>query len=209
MHYEFDLMYYITLFKKWWKAVVFVSAISMLLTGIFELSKPTTYSSTATFISKYSDSSTSAVESLLGVSLRQGGSTDYLIPLLYSRRMSDDIRKRFGLDAKPKFSYGLSFVDARNTSGIQVDATDPGLAKEIANFVIQNLDKLNDELDLTTQPKMVRVLDPPLTGKVIPKRVKRKMILSGLVTFLIANTCIVLADYIKALHILDGKKGQK
>jgi len=123
--------------------------------------------------------------------------------------MAEDISKHFDLDKKPKFSYGLRFVDARNTSGIQIDATDPDLAKEIANFVLQNLDKLNDELDLTTQPKMVRVLDPPLTGRMVPKRVKRKMILSGLVAFLITSTCIVLADYIKTLHLLDGKKGRK
>ena len=76
---------------------------------------------------------------------------------------------------------------------------DPQLTKEIANFTVQNLDKINTELNITPAKPMVKILDSALNGSPVPNKGKRKIILAGLVSFLLMNLYIFFLDYINKI----------
>ncbi|MBU4149561.1 MAG: hypothetical protein KKB52_04340, partial [Candidatus Omnitrophica bacterium] len=108
MDYDFNILYYINMYKKWWKKIALVMTVSISLTACISLFLPVTYVSTVSILSVDSGGGGAAGGALgkfLGLSgLSTGGSSnDIIISILNSRRMSSDIREKFELQKKPKF----------------------------------------------------------------------------------------------------------
>ena len=201
MEYDFNILYYINMYKKWWKRIVLVMVISMFLTAFFSSFMPVTYVSTVTLLSAGGATSTGgALGSLLGLSgLSGGSSTDTIVPLLNSRRMATDINEQFNLSKIPKFRYSMSTTEMKGSSAINVKGTDPVLTGRIANFVVKNLDKINTELDITPNKPMVKVLDPAVRGIRQSRQTPRKILVAGLLSFLLISLYAFFSDYLRKL----------
>lgn len=201
MDYDFNILYYINMYKKWWKKIVLVMFVSMFLTACFSLLMPITYVSTVTLLSVGGGTSTGgALGSLLGLSgLSGGSSTDAIVPLLNSRRMTKDISDRFNLDKKPGFRYNLNTAEAKGAFSIKVSGNDPALIQKIANFTVENLDKINMELAITPNKPMVKVLDPAVRGTRESRQTPRKILVAGLLSFLLISLYAFFSDYLRKL----------
>jgi len=124
----------------------------------------------------------------------KGGSTptDIIVAMLKSRRMKENIIKEFNLrefykvnfleDALKKLGNSTNInVSKENTISISVDSTEPELASNIANLYVQNLDRINEDLKLTTENPIVKVLDiANIPEKKYKPRIKINMVISGL-----------------------------
>lgn len=203
MDYEVNILYYINIYKKWWKRIVLVVVISMSLTIYLSSLTPVTYVSTVILLSSGGgETSIGPLGRILGISgLSGGSSTDAIIPLLNSRRMADDIRARFNLDKRPKFRYRINTRDITGGMAIDVKGSDPILTQKIANFAVGNLDKINQELDITPQKPMVKVLDPAIRGVQVSRQILRKMLISGILAFLFMSLYAFFSDYLKKLSL--------
>ncbi|MFC1667050.1 hypothetical protein ACFL0P_04205 [Candidatus Omnitrophota bacterium] len=196
---EFNISYYINIYKKWLKAIVLLISIAMFFTMCFSLTRPASYISTLTILSTPATGSTSALERFFGISTASGQSSfhEVIISILASRRMTKDIREKFSLDKNPKLRYGIGTRPITGGLAIDVKGSDPAFTQKIANFAIQNLDKINTELDITPRKPMVTVLDSASHGVRQSKKILRKMLMSGIFVFLLMSAYIFLSDYFK------------
>ena len=201
MEYDFNILYYINMYKKWWKNIALVMFVSMFMTMLFSRFQPVTYISTVTLLSTGGgEVSVGSLGKFLGLSGLSGGSSaESIIPLLKSRRMVTDIKKQFSLDRKPKFRYSITYNELEGAFAINVRGTDPVLIQEIANFTVENLDKINTELDITPNKPMVKVLDPAIRGTRMPGQNARKILVAGLLSFLLISLYAFFSDYLKKL----------
>jgi len=196
--YEIDLLYYVKLFKKWGKIALPACCIAMILAAFLLRLTPVSYVSTLTFLGGRPQRLPSTIGRMLGIT--EGSPvTQSIDALLQSQRMHNDIRKEFDLDKKPEFTYSISLSEKRSANAILVRGADPDLVKEIATFVGKNLDKINEELDITTVKPMIKVLDPANRGVPQPREIGRKVITSGLLTLLLILGYGFFNDYLKML----------
>jgi len=197
MEYEFNITYYIDIYKKWWKIIIPIVLITMVLTACFALTTPVIYSSTATIFLGGSGASSGSIGKLLGIpSLSTGGASDAIVPLLQSRRMAKDINEHFDLAKKPKFRYSIN-TGGETVLAVQVRGTDPELTGKIANWAIENLDKINMELNITSNKPMAKVLDPATYGSPLPRQVLKKAMVSGMLIFLLISAYVFFSEYLK------------
>jgi len=201
MAYEFDLLYYIGLFKRSKMTIILVVAVSMFLTMLFSLCTRTTYISTATLLLGGGEgAAASSLGKLFGISGGGGASSsDIIVSILKSRRMVRDINEQFKVNENPKLWWSINTRDI--TAGMAIDARgpDPALTERIANFCVQDLDKINNELEITAQKPMAKVLDPATYGSPESKKIPQKMTLAGMLAFLAASMYMFLADYLDKL----------
>jgi len=203
MEYEFNILYYINMYKIWWKTIAKLMVIAMFFTAIFSLLMPVKYVSTVTIISAGSGGSSSAsIGKLLGLSgLGSGGdsSNDIIIAILNSNRMEKDIQSFLDANKKKKFSYAITTKEIAAGMAINVKGNDPLFTEKVANFIIQNLDKINSELNLTPAKPMVKVLDSATYGERESRQTPRKMLIAGIAAFLLMSLYIFFSDYLKKL----------
>ena len=204
MEYDFDIFYYVNSYKKWWKKIVLMIIVTMVFTKGILFFLPVTYISTVTIIMADTGGGSGAegaLGKLLGLSGLSGesSSVNVIISILQSRRMANDIREKFKLDERRNVRYSIGTHDIYAGIAIDVRGNDPQLTKEIANFTVQNLDKINTELNITPAKPMVKILDSALNGSPVPNKGKRKIILAGLVSFLLMNLYIFFLDYINKI----------
>ncbi|HAZ10350.1 MAG TPA: hypothetical protein DCY56_04515 [Candidatus Omnitrophica bacterium] len=203
MEYEFNILYYVNMYKKWWKRIALVVIVSMFLTACFSLCTPIIYVSEVMLLSTGGGgASAGSLGKFLGLTgLSGGSSTEGITPLLNSRRMTVDIQNQFALNKNPKFRYSISIREIIGAFAIKVKGTDPVLTAKIANFVVQNLDKINMELNITPNKPMVKVLDPATYGSREPRGTSRKIIVGGMLAFLLINLYAFFSEYIKRLKL--------
>jgi uncharacterized protein involved in exopolysaccharide biosynthesis len=203
MEYEFNILYYINMYKKWWKTIVKFMVIAMFFTAIFSLLMPVNYVSTVTIISAGSagGSSSSSIGKLLGISGLGGGdsSNDIIIALLNSKRMSRDIQSFLEFNKKQKFSYKVTTGEIKAGLEIDVRGNDPLFTEKVANFLVQNLDKINSELNITLSKPMVKVLDSAVYGERESRQTPRKILIAGMAAFLLMSLYVFFSDYLKKL----------
>lgn len=200
MSYEFNILYYMNIYKKSWKIILYAVIIAMVLTFCLSILSPTVYVSSATLLrtgGSAISSSDSALSRLFG--MNSGSSAmDTIISVMTSRRMANDARDHFKLDEKPKFWWRIN--PAMLQGGVvEIRGPDPVLTQQIVDFCIQNLDKINVELDITPNKPMVRVLDSATYGSPLPKQIPRRVFVAGMLTFLVASLYIFSMDYYKKL----------
>ena len=202
MEYDFNIVFYINIYKKWWKKIVLVIIVSMVFTACILFFPPVTYISTVTIIMADSGRGGGA-EGALGKILSglsgRNSSVDVIISILQSRRMANDIREKFKLDERRNVRYSIGTRDISAGMAIDVRGNDPQLTKEIANFTVQNLDKINTELDITPTKPMVKILDSALNGSPEPKKGERKIILAGMLSFLVMSLYAFFLEYINKI----------
>lgn len=203
MEYDFNILYYINMYKKWWKTIVKLMVIAMFFTAIFSLAIPVNYVSTVTIISADSggSSSASSIGKLLGMSGFNVGtsSNDIIIAILNSNRMAKDIKTFLEFNKKQKFSYAITTNTIAAGLAINIKGNDPLFTEKVANFTIQNLDKINSELNITPSKPMVKVLDPATYGTRESRQTPRKVFIAGLAAFLLMSLYIFFSDYIRKL----------
>ena len=203
MEYYFNILYYLNIYKKWWKTIVKLMVIAMLFTALFSFIIPPKYISTVTLISADSGGSqaTSSIGRLLGMSGFSTGtsSDDIVIAMLNSKRIAKDIASFLELNKQPKFKYKMEISTVKSGLIINVRGNEPAYTEKVANFAIQDLDKINGELNITPSKPIVKVLDPASYGIRESRQILRKVFIAGLAAFLLMSLNIFFSDYLKKL----------
>lgn len=200
MEYDFNILYYINIYKKRWKTIAMLMIIAIVVTALLLPRVPPSYVSTVTLISYSSESESSYFGKLLGIPLRPSSSNDVIIAILRSNRMSKDIRILLEAYKNPNFGYSITTRSITGGLAIDVQGGDPVLTEKIANFAVQNLDKINSELNITPKKPMVKVLDAAERGgKQTSREIPRKMLLTAIFSFLIASSYIFFLEYLQKL----------
>jgi uncharacterized protein involved in exopolysaccharide biosynthesis len=203
MEYDFNILYYVNIYKRWWKTMAKLMIIAMFFTAFFSLLMPPKYVSRVTIISAGSSGSTSSpIGKLLGISGLGGDSSNDIIgAILQSNRMAKDIQSFLGLNKKQKFFYTMAVDEVAAGLAISVKGNDPLFTEKVANFAIQNLDKINSELTITPSKPMVKVLDPASYGIRESRQILRKVFIAGLLIFLLVSFYAFFTDYLKKLQM--------
>lgn len=140
-------------------------------------------------------------------SLSIGASSDEIIfSMLKSRRMSRDINEHFNLSSKRRFWWRLDTYVVTGGFAVEVKGSDPELTRDITNFAVENLDKINSELQVTTQKPMVKVLDSALRGVPVGRNVSKKVTSNCFFIFLSYNLFIFFREYLSHLRIMRNQK---
>ena len=122
-----------------------------------------------------------------------------LISILNSKRMAKDIKEFLGVNKKQNFKYSIAVNPMIAGLTIDIRGRDPVFTEKVANFTIQNLDKINAELNITPSKPMVKVLDPAVYGKREARQILRKIFIAGLSAFLLTSLYAFFADYLRKL----------
>lgn len=206
MSYDFSVLYYIEIFKKYRKKILFfviIAASIALLSGLFK--KPV-YTSRCSILLAEAPSapSLSNLSKFMGFPGFSFGnsSANMIISLAKSRRMMEGIYSNFPeLKKNPKFNLKLEVYDTtQGTLIVEVKGSEPKLASDIANFCVKNLDAINAELNITSQRPMVKMLDQaiPASGpdsRQIPKRIA----IAAIFTFFTSNFIFFGMEYYESL----------
>ncbi len=197
MRYDIDIFHYIDLYKKEWKKMIFLVLCASLFTAMFQSIQPMTYRSTLIALSSKESGQGANISSYLGLpNLGIGNSSDDIIfSMLKSRRTSNDISEHFDLKKKRGFWWILDTYIVTGGFAVEVKGSDPDLTRDIANFAVENLNKINLELQVTSQKPMVKVLDSALRGTPVRKDMLKKAIASGLFVFLAYTLFIFFREY--------------
>ena len=119
--------------------------------------------------------------------------------MLKSKRMAKDIDTFLVFNKQVKFKYSISASSVISGLIINVTGNDPAYTEKVANFAVQNLDKINGELNITPSKPMVKVLDPASYGSRESRQTPRKTFIAGLTAFLLMSLYIFFSDYLKKL----------
>ncbi len=157
---EVSLLDYWRVISKFWKLILTLAGTSVLTAVVWSLMMPKIYESTATILApKESGGAGAGFSALLASSgaaqfLPQIGSNrDVFVAILKSRTMAQDVVERFNLKEYFRTQSIPQAVGAvqgmakialsrEGTISVAVEATDPQLAADIANFYVSNLDRL-------------------------------------------------------------------
>ena len=201
MKYDIDIFHYIGLYKKEWKRMVFLIASAIFITIILSFIEPVTYRSTVTVLSPKECGQVGALSKYLGLSsLSMGNSSDEVVFfMLKSMRMSNDINEYLDARYKRKHWWSLDTYVVTGGYALEVKGSNPEMTKDAADFAVQNLDKINQELQISTQKPMVKVLDSAMRGTPVNRNVPQKVVFSGLFIFLIYSIFIFFREYFSHL----------
>jgi len=199
MRHEIDIFHYFNIYKKNWKKMVFLVVLAMFITVLIIHFQPLTYRSTVVALSAEKGGQVGAVGKFLGLSTG-GSSNDIIFSILKSRRMKKDINEYFNLKDKRKFWWGLDAYIVTGGFAIEVKGPDPLMTEKIANFAVKNVDKINKELDITTEKYIIKVLDPAIKGVATKSNISKRIISSGLFVFLIYTLFIFFKEYFSYLR---------
>jgi uncharacterized protein involved in exopolysaccharide biosynthesis len=170
---EVSLLDYFRVIRKHWRMEVGLVLMACVAAGVASLLLPKEYEATASVLPPPDPKGGRALESLIGQTgagaflggMLSGTDTkDVFVGILKSRTMQDDIIKRFDLikayklvesktpmqSSRAKLS-GMTNVKVSREGVISVTAGayEPKLAADIANFYVENLDRLNTTLNIT------------------------------------------------------------
>jgi hypothetical protein len=113
----------------------------------------------------------SLISQKLGVSSKKTDKVNLILNLLESKRMLRDVVKQFDLNTKFNVAteqlainelrrkIRLNYLQVRNKFVLNIFTSEANLSAEIANFFMKNLNKLNLELNLTSNKELVKVID--------------------------------------------------
>lgn len=205
-----NILYYINIYKKWWKYILSIALITMFCTAVFSFLTPSKYISTVTVIfSDSSSSGASSIEKFLGISdITMGGSSygEIISAIIGSKRMAKDINVFLELNKNAKFKYKISTRNIASGLAIDVVGDDAVFTEKVANYAVQNLDKINSELNITPNKPMAKVLDSAGYGIGQSRQISRKTFVAGFGIFLLMSFYIFFSDYIKKVKALSNSQ---
>lgn len=211
-----NLLHYFRILNRWKAKILVAAFLAATVSFLTSFWSPRMYVATATiFASRDSSVIGTAASRLLGMPnfIAGGASMEIIPPMIRSRRMIEDIVEHFQLG---KFSPGapksallnrvrgmirIYDTEKRALYAVEVRHEDPKLAADIANFAVENLDRLNEELKVTSEKPIVRLLDsaiPPSDPE--SRRIIQKMFVSSLVVGFIVVLYAFLTDYLHRLR---------
>lgn len=208
---EFDVFYYISpkFFHRYKRPVLLFMIVVISVTFVWCSLTPSTYISSVRLIFSQANAPkvSSSIARILGISSMMGSSysQDIIISILKSRRMAKDIQEKFNPGKKRSFFYSLDAYDVIGGLAIDVKGRYPELTKDMANFAVDNLDKINTELDITVEKPMVKVLDPAESGVKEPRNILFKVLIAGIMSFFMAVSYIFTRGEMKRLRSVFGK----
>ena len=178
-------------------------ALVMCITMAVLFMLPKTYRSTLVALSPKQTNPAAALGSYFGLpNLTIGNSSDDVIfSMLKSRRMSNDINEYLSSKHKPKFWWSLDTYIVTGGFAIEVKGLDSELTEKIANFAVENVDKINLELQISPNKPMIKVLDPAVRGTPVKKETFKKIMASGLFVFLISTLFIFFKEYFSHMKV--------
>jgi tyrosine-protein kinase Etk/Wzc len=159
--------------RRWGKMVAALCVLGSLLVGVYSLLLPKEYDATASVLPPPDPRGGRTLEALIGPAgqtsgfaglLQSTGNKDVFVGILKSRTMQDDAIQKFDLvkayelersraplrDARAKLEKMTSIrVSREGVISVTTTAYDPMMAAGIANFYVENLDRLNTALNVT------------------------------------------------------------
>lgn len=208
------LLDYLSILKRWRVFILSVTCLCTVIVGVKGFLSPRSYSAYVSALLPRGEGGPTfggTAGQLLGIS-RIGGSSQFEMveAMLTSRRMARDVIEHFGL-AKESPKTPIASLEKRVTGSMQVFelragfrlkvmSESPQLAAEVANFAVSNLDKINEELDITPSKPMVRVLDaatPPLFAE--SRHIKEGVLSAVLASAGGASFLAFLVEYFRRL----------
>jgi tyrosine-protein kinase Etk/Wzc len=170
---EAQLGDYLRFLRRHFRFIITLSVSASMIMGVASLLMPKYYESTATLLPQIETKDSGGLGALLaagGASTSQTmgivvpglptSSTDVFIAILKSRVMADDLIRQFDLlslyqvktmqDARDALEAATRItLNKEKVIKIMVEARDPQLAADMANFYASNLDRLNRTLNVT------------------------------------------------------------
>lgn len=198
MKYEIDIFHYLNIYKRYLKRMVFLIVAVIFVTYIVQSMQPITYRSTLIALSSKEGSSLSSYLGLPNLTIGSS-SDDIIFSMLKSRRMSKDINEHFQLSKRPKLWWNIDTYVVTGGFAVEVTGPDPEMTRDIANFAVENLNKINLDLQVTSQKPMVKVLDSAIKGSSVRKSMSKKLIANGLFVFLVYTLLIFFKEYFSNL----------
>ena len=223
---EINIIEYFRIIKKKWKIITLIFVIAEAITLLWVLLLPPIYESTATLLppesitereSEILSRLPSTVKEQLPVGLlRDGTVSQIIIAMLKSRKMAEAVKAEFSSKSRYKRKLVSSiFKKLRSLTtismtkegiiSVSVRAEDPYLAAELTNLYVSNLDKLNNELKITSLKPMVTILDPaiPSDAPCSPK-VMLSLVISGLLSLFVGILGSFFMHYIETIRLKDA-----
>ena len=164
----------------------------------FSIFKPRPYVSTTVVLLSVENSQAafqSSIGKFLGLSGYSGDTMkDVIISMIQSNRMGNDITRRFNLDKTSAPGYKVNVSEVMGGLSINVYGPDPKLTRDIANFVVEDLDKINIELSITASKPIVKVLDVAENGLPQSRNILRNLLVAFLIYFFIVGTHIFILN---------------
>jgi len=217
MSYSMDVLYYLRILRKYKIMIllcVIAAAIIAMLSGLLI---KRTYTSAITVLLPQSGvgSQISNISNVLGLpNINAPSSSDIVIrAILSSRRMMEGIvdkfnlQQRYGISSKDRaiqiarsmvYVYGLDTRSA--TMSIEVTAEEPQLACDIANYFVNNLNIINDQIKISSERELVKVLDPAIpSSRPNSRHIPKRMAMASIAIFFITNLLCFSVEYYKTL----------
>lgn len=202
LHYFHTLLYFLRILLKYIYILVPLVTITAAFLTYDQLRKPILYQTTVSTLALSEGGSVSPLSYLqkLGIMVTSGGLGDtasLIGSIIYSRRMAKDIVKKFG-----KSPVSLTTYATGPMFTIKVIADDPKLAVNVANFCVVNVDKINNELDISPTKPLLKILDPAENAIPLPRPIARKVLFPTLFVGLVGCSLAILLDYIKTKKLI-------
>lgn len=205
MKYEIDIFHYLDVYKKHLRRMAFLIGLTVfIIIPAVQSMKPATYRSTLIALSSKEAGQASNIGKFFGLSVN-ASSDDTIFSILKSRRMQSDINEHFNLKSRPRSWWSLDTYVVTGGFAIEVTGSDPELTRDVANFAAEDVDEINKDLKITTELRMVKVLDPAIKGTRMNKDVSKKAIASGLFVFLVYTLFIFFREYFSQLKRSKGQ----
>ncbi len=177
---------FVKVFRRNKRLILLLTLLGGLLFAVISFLQPPMFKATAVVLPPISEELrlTSMTKSRLGGAFETTPALAALA-ILKSRRIKEDIVKKFGLvdiygaknlDEAVKIlesNTSIMFLDNEGTIKVSVYDRDPRRAADIANYYIQSAEKLNEDLQVFVKRPMLKVVDPavPPFKKAKPHRV--------------------------------------
>ena len=198
MRYEIDIFHYLELYKKELKKLILLVVIAVGVAAFTEYMQPVTYKSTVIALSsKQGAGQAVSFGGILGLgNIYIANSSDEVVfSILKSRRMNDDVNRQFNPNNKPRFWWELDTYIVTGGFAVEVKGSDPAMTKDIANFAVENVDKINLELQISPSKPMIKVLDLAINGVPVKRNISKRCIAAGLFVFLMYTLFIFFKEY--------------
>lgn len=196
MRYEIDIFHYVGVYKKEWKKMAYAVGAAMLISAVMAFMKPAIYRSTAIILSPKENTQMTGLNKILGMISTNTSSEEVVFSMLKSQRMRGDVDEYFDARKTQGFWWSIDTYSVIGGFAIEVKGSGPDMTKEITDFAIGNLDKINGELQVTTQKPMVKVLDPAGRGTPMPKQASKRAVASSLFVFMVYTLFVFFREYL-------------
>jgi capsular polysaccharide biosynthesis protein len=223
MNSEINILYYLRIIKEKWVLLISILIIAETVTVIAGIKTPSTYISTTTIFPPEAIfnrenlmtniSLAESPEQLLHSVYDIGASTNIIMAMLRSRKMAEDaVReshftklcdgKDFLAAASKLQSSTTISINKEQMISISIKSDNPELSASIANFYVSNLDRMNDELKITSLRPTVTVLDSAIpAGSPSSPQIKLSILTTGVVALFIGILLSFFVSYIQDLRM--------